>query len=56
MEAEIKQILVDGIGWIYCEDGEIRCFEQNGEMAKIKWYGQGKKIWNSRYVISLEYK
>ena len=56
MGTEIKQMLIDGIGWIYKKDGDIGVFEENGEMAKVKWYGQNKKIYNGKYVITIEYE
>lgn len=53
MSTDIVKMLVEGIGWIDSTKGEIRIFEENGEMAMIKWYGQGKQVFNSKYVISI---
>jgi hypothetical protein len=49
-------MLIDGIGWIDSVNGEIRTFEENGEMARVKWYGQGKQTFNGKYVISIIYE
>ena len=51
----IDKIFVDQIGWIHHENGEIKEFEENGEMAKVKWYGQNNKVFNGKYVIMIEY-
>ena len=52
---EIKQILVDNIGWIYATDGKIENFVVNGEMALVNWYRQGNKEYNGRFVVMIEY-
>lgn len=56
METKILSILIAEYGWVYAEKGEIRVFEENGEMAKVKWYGQGKTIFNGKYVIAIIYE
>jgi len=54
-EEKIKQIRIDS-GWIYAtEESPINCFTVNGEMAYVFWYRQGKKEYNGKYVIELEY-
>ncbi|MDD5651743.1 MAG: hypothetical protein PHF86_15210 [Candidatus Nanoarchaeia archaeon] len=65
---KIKQILVDGRGFIYAEgdisSGISHCilewFEVNGEMARVKWiratYPDGTvKEFNGKYIIEVEY-
>ena len=53
---KIKQILVDGQGWIYSEDGEIVRINVNGEMGFVNWFRQGNKEFNGKYVIEIEYE
>ena len=52
----IKQILIDGQGWIYSEDGEIRRFGADNGTAFIEWFRQGNKEYNGKYVIIVEFK
>ena len=53
---KIKQILVAGSGWIYAIQQPITEVEYNGEMAPIRWFRQGNREWNSKYVIEVEYQ
>jgi len=58
---KIEKILVDGQGWIYSTDGQIKPFTVNGEMALITWYGQNlsdgtTRQFNGKYVIEIVWK
>jgi len=53
---KIKQILIDGIGWIYSKDGPIETFLVNGEMAHVNWYRQGNREFNGKYVKEIEWE
>ena len=41
--------------WITVEE-PIERFTVNGEMALVSWYRQGKKEWNGKFVIEVEYE
>ncbi len=57
---KIKQLLTDGQGWHYSSNADIVEFEENGEMAPVKWYeqkladGTVRHI-NGKYVIMIDY-
>ena len=53
---KIKQILVDGQGWVYSKDNEITEIFKNGEMALVSWYEQGNREYNGKYVLIVEYE
>lgn len=63
MEKKIKNILIEGSGYIYYlpESNNpnhmkpIEPFLVNGEMAHVTWYRQGNKEFNGKYVIQIEY-
>ena len=50
----IKYIWIDDISADY-KNGEIEEFYVNGEMAQIKWYRQGNREYNGKYVTMIEY-
>ncbi len=52
---EIKKLMVEGYGYVYSTDGKIKTFLINGEMSHIRWYRQGNKEFNGKYVIVVEY-
>ena len=61
-EKRIRKIIVEGIGEIHENpsglDGDsrpIEVFTVNGEMALVNWYRQGKKEYNGKFVIMVEY-
>ena len=37
------------------EKNSIELFAVNGEMASVNWYRQGKREYNGKYVIVVEY-
>lgn len=53
---KIKQIYVKDIGYCYSSDGEIYCIQREDDKF---WYVHclpcGKKEYNSRYVVMVEY-
>lgn len=53
----INSILIDGIGEITSKNNTepITVFLENGEMAHVKWYRQGKNEYNGKYVIRITY-
>jgi len=51
----IKEILIDGYGYVYAHNNPITEFEVNGEMAKVIWYRQGGLEVNSKYVVLVKY-
>lgn len=63
---DIDAIYVDQIGWVYSDQGKIECFEENGEMARVKWYKQTPyeqksdvnltNTFNGKYVIHIRYR
>lgn len=54
---KIKQILVDGQGWISSDSyGEIEVFLVPGEMAMVQWFRKGNKEFNGKYVIQINYE
>ena len=52
----IKQILIDGIGWIYSKDGQIEVFDYKGPYDFYPWYRQGNREFNSIHVMEVEYE
>ena len=57
---KIKQMLIDGQGWVFSSDGEIEPYHVNGEMALITWYRQTNKkgevkSYNGKYVVMIEH-
>jgi len=56
MKRKIKQILIDGAGWLYSHNGEIKSFTKNGEMAEVEWFRQGNIEVNGKYVIKVEFE
>ena len=57
MERKIKYLKIMDYGTITSssEQGPIEEFCVNGEMAPVKWYRQGRKEYNGKYVIMIEY-
>ena len=51
----IKNILIEGYGYIYADNNPITEFEVNGEMSKIIWYRQDGLEVNSKYVVLVQY-
>lgn len=53
---KITRIYIESVGYKHSVDGEITEFTVNGEMAPVKWFRQGNKEWNGKYVIEVEYE
>lgn len=51
----IHRLLIDQVGQIYRENGQIETMVVNGEMAAVVWYRQGNRDFNGKYVIEVEY-
>lgn len=44
-----------GMGFYHIEENPIEAFEVNGEVAPVTWYRQGKREFNGKYVLEIEY-
>lgn len=60
---EIKEIFVDGYGWVHSDsttdrpdNSPIEPFMINGEMASIRWFRKGAQEFNGKYVVVINYK
>lgn len=58
----IDALFVDQFGWVYSLQNKIECFEENGEMAPVKWYRCTPhadptivNVFNGKYVIHIRY-
>ena len=54
---KIKKLLLDGQGWKQSSDEEsITEIKVEGEMGYVRWYKQGDREYNGKYVIELQYE
>lgn len=53
---EIERIIVEDIGGVFDSEGKIEEFTVNGEMALVRWFRQGQREFNGKYVIEIRYK
>jgi hypothetical protein len=55
MEKKIIKIIVQDVGVIFADYDPIERFDVNGEMAHVSWYRKGKREFNGKFVIEIQY-